>query len=209
MTALLAAAITLAIVYGAFFSVGGPSFPKLIFKAGATTLLAAWAYSAGAPPLLIAALALSALGDAFLVGEGDKWLLPGMAAFFAAHVAYVGLFWGEPATPHTALNLTAQTALIIAGIAMIWRVAPAAGPLRIPVIAYAAVILMMGAAALRLPEPHTLAIAGALLFILSDALLAEELFIMDKAAAIRRLTSRTVWATYFGGQSLIAAAFLT
>ena len=42
--------------------------------------------------LLVAALVLSAAGDAFWSREGERALLGGLAAFFAAHIAYVVLF---------------------------------------------------------------------------------------------------------------------
>ncbi|TIS81761.1 MAG: lysoplasmalogenase, partial [Mesorhizobium sp.] len=61
-------------------------------KTLAVALLAALAVMQGSPPLLVAALALSAAGDAFLSQDGEKAFLAGLASFLAAHVAYVALF---------------------------------------------------------------------------------------------------------------------
>ena len=79
-------ALALGLVYGAGFCYRGKGPVALLVKTGSTALLALWAYLAGGPVLLVAGLALSSAGDAFLALEGERWLKPGMAAFFLAHV---------------------------------------------------------------------------------------------------------------------------
>ena len=37
----------------------------------------------------VTALVLSLIGDVFLMLPGDRWFVPGLAAFLGAHVAYV------------------------------------------------------------------------------------------------------------------------
>ncbi|TIP55997.1 lysoplasmalogenase family protein, partial [Mesorhizobium sp.] len=46
----------------------------------------------GGPWLLIAALALSAIGDALLSRDGEKAFVGGLAGFLAAHGLYIALF---------------------------------------------------------------------------------------------------------------------
>lgn len=69
-----------------------PRLARSAAKTLAVALLAALAVMQGGPPLLVAALALSAAGDAFLSRDGEKAFLGGLASFLVAHVAYVVLF---------------------------------------------------------------------------------------------------------------------
>ena len=207
-TAVLAGAIVLGVMYwaGWCWREGG-GLPGLLVKTGSTALLALFAFMADGPWLLVAGLALSSAGDAFLAmdkpGE-DKWLKPGMAAFFLAHVAYVALFWALPQADRTLLNLTAQIVLVLGGVVFVRWHAPSLGSMRIPVFAYTAIILVMGAAALRLPPPFLLVTLGAVMFVASDMILSLQLFTRPPGAAKRMGPSLAVWGLYFFGQVLIA-----
>src|SRR5918994_1958522 len=81
-----------AVVYGLILNTRETLLRSAV-KTLAVALLAALAAIQGGPLLLIAALALSALGDAFLSRDGDKAFLGGLASFLAAHLAYIALFW--------------------------------------------------------------------------------------------------------------------
>ncbi|MCA8901405.1 MAG: lysoplasmalogenase [Hyphomonas sp.] len=201
----LAGAVALGVLFWAFWcwrAEGGAA--KVIVKTGSTALLAVFAYLAGGPWLLVAALALSSLGDAFLALEGENWLKPGMAAFFLAHVAYIALFWNLPQSGRTLLNMGAQLGLVFGGVGFIRWLAPWLGAMRYPVFAYAAIILVMGAAALRLQPEHLLVTVGALMFVASDVILSLQLFTRPAGEAPRLVPSILVWGLYFGGQALIA-----
>ena len=83
-TGILLASMALGGLYGVALCWRPHSLFKLVVKTGSTALLALWAYLLGGPVLLVAGLALSSLGDFFLeADEGDRFLLPGMGAFFA------------------------------------------------------------------------------------------------------------------------------
>ena len=141
----LAGAVALGVLFWAIWCWrDGGGIPKVVVKTGSTALLAGFAYLAGGPWLLVAALALSSLGDAFLALEGETWLKPGMAAFFLAHVAYIVLFWGLPLAEKSWLIPVAQAALAIGGIAYVRWLSPSLGEMRIPVFAYTGIILLMG-----------------------------------------------------------------
>jgi uncharacterized membrane protein YhhN len=159
--------------------------------------------------LLWAALAASAVGDAFLAGRPERWLLPGMAAFFLAHVFYVILFWqlGEGAGWSWPVKI-GQAALVLGGAAYIRWLMPWLGKMRVPVLAYGAVILMMGAAAIALPAAYWLVSLGALMFIASDAILAHQLFCRPAEAPPQKLPSYAVWFLYFSGQAAITLGLL-
>ncbi len=179
-------------------------------KVSGVLVLSAAAYAAGGPWLLWAALAASAVGDLFLAGKPERWLLPGMAAFFLAHVFYVILFWkiGDGAGWTWPVK-AGQAVLVLGGAAYIRWLVPWLGKMRVPVLAYGAVILMMGAAAIALPASYRLVTAGALMFIASDAVLANELFRQPAGAPPRRLQSYAVWFLYFFGQAAITFGMIS
>ncbi|KAJ8721132.1 hypothetical protein PYW08_006597 [Mythimna loreyi] len=114
--------------------------------------------------LVAAGLALSALGDALLVWP--QHFVAGMAAFAGAHVAYIlALGWARR-------RALAGAALYAATLCFLGCVSPPAG-LRALVPAYA---LLLATMAWRGVARGGAAAAGALLFLLSDALLGYSLF---------------------------------
>jgi uncharacterized membrane protein YhhN len=179
-------------------------------KTLAVALLAALAAIQGGPLLLIAALALSALGDAFLSRDGEKAFLGGLASFLAAHLAYIALFSlvGAGLEPLSQL-WRAALAVVMAAFAatmlfMLWR---RVGPdLRLPVAAYAAAILGMGVSALTLDNVWV--IMGAVLFMASDGLLAAEKFLVAAISPHREWMRYAVWALYYAAQLMITLGFL-
>lgn len=204
-TAALYGALAFGLIYGAAYCYREKSPLGLLVKTGSTALLALWAFLEGGPVLLVVALALSAVGDAFLAGKQERWLLPGMAAFFAAHAAYVPLFWGMAVDERTLPVLAAQIVLVFGGAGFVRWLAPWVAPgMRLPVIAYAAVILVMGAAALALTPSFWIVTLGALMFIASDVILSLQLFRKPADQPTRVPASLAVWMLYFGGQVLIA-----
>lgn len=177
----------------------------LLVKTGSVALLAIWAFLMGGPLLLVAALALSAVGDGFLAGKAERWLLPGMAAFFLAHAAYVPLFWQMGEAGWTWPVKAGQVALVVGGVLFARWLLPSVEPkMRLPVMLYTGVILMMGAAAIALPGVYLLATLGALMFIASDVILSFLLFRHPKDQPANIPASLAVWGLYFGGQVLIA-----
>jgi uncharacterized membrane protein YhhN len=195
-----------ALAYGFVFSFRGDGPARTLLKVSGVLILAGIAFAAGGPWLLWGALIASAVGDAFLAGKPERWLLPGMAAFFLAHVFYVVLFWqlGEAGEGWNLPVKIAQTALVVAGAFYIrWLVPWIGKPMRLPVILYGAVILMMGAAAIALPGAFWPVTIGALMFIASDSILAHQLFCRPAEAPPNKLASYAVWFLYFFGQAAI------
>ncbi len=205
---LLASAVS-ALLYGVFFSNSDPSLPRVVVKTAATTLLTLWAYYSGAPLLIVMALAFSALGDGFLGASEEKFLLPGMAAFFIAHAAYIPIFWDHAAESRTIMILGLQIVMTIGGALFVRAMLPWIDKaMRLPVLAYAIIILVMANGALRLEPALWLATAGALAFVTSDLILTLELFRLKPDAPIKRLTARAIWFLYYGGQAAIAWSFI-
>ena len=144
----------------------------------------------------VAALVLSLAGDVFLMLPSDRFAA-GLTAFLLAHVAYVvGL------TRHggsaVAVLVAAIPVVIVAGAlgARFLRAARAAGhdELVVPLVAYMAVIAAMVTCALA--SGIALAGIGAVLFMASDALIAETRFVGS-----RRWGPLVIIVTYHLGQA--------
>lgn len=154
---------------------------------------------------LLAALAFSLAGDAFLIAEG--FFIPGLVSFLLAHLAYTALFRrGQRWFAHRGALLA--TLGIGAGMyAFLWQGGlPAA--LRGPVAAYVLVIALMAAQAmgratvLRTPGAWMVAV-GAGCFMASDSLLATNRFVLPLPFA-----QFWVLATYYVAQWLIVGGML-
>lgn len=202
--ALLAAGAALALLYGAGFAGRPPSKVKSAVKTGSVLALALAALPAGAPGPVVAGLALGAAGDFFLSRPGTRAFLAGMAAFAAGHLAYAGAFLAAEEPPFVAAPLLPGLLLVALGLSTELWLAPRTGALRWPVRGYVAVIILMALAALTLPGGRGLALGGALLFLLSDLILALDLFVLAGDGA-KRVAARTLWACYWSGQALILA----
>lgn len=126
----------------------------------------------------VAALALSLLGDVFLMLRDERFVA-GLASFLLAHLAYVGGFavegrWGVVAAAVAALVFLA------AGVAQARVIVPAVpDQLRPPVLAYMAVISTMAVVAGG--KGPALAVAAAVLFYASDSLIAWNKFVRPQA----------------------------
>ncbi|MER9236787.1 lysoplasmalogenase family protein [Mesorhizobium sp. M0622] len=208
--ATLVFSLAAAVIYA--FSLGMP--PRLSRSAARTlaaAMLAVLVVQQGGPWLLVAALAFSAIGDAFLSRDGEKAFLGGTASFLAAHVLYVALFLRSGgglgqllAEPWRAVIVLALTVFALAMLFALWRrVGPA---LRLPISVHAAAILAMGIAALTLNSAW--AVGGVVLLMLSDGLLASEKFLLPAISPYRVWMRHAVWALYYAGQLAITLGFL-
>lgn len=205
--ALIAASVATSLAYGLVFARQEPSPVRTILKTIPVTAFAALALLNGAPPLLVAALALGALGDLLLALGSDKTFLAGLVAFLTSHLLYVVVFI-PLAVPPTTTSAMVGFGMVVAASIIARQLWPSLGAMRVPVMAYFVVILAMGATAWALPEGLWLATLGATLFILSDAILSFEMFKLKPDAKARAWTPYAVWFLYYGAQACLAAAFL-
>jgi uncharacterized membrane protein YhhN len=151
---------------------------------------------------VVAALALSLLGDVLLMLP-DELFVPGLAAFLLAHVAYVVAM----------LVLGALSGGLLIGLVGVAIAAAVIGrpivqgamrhdpDLRIPVLAYLGVISLMVATAAG--TGVAVALAGALLFYGSDAVLGWSRFVADFERS-----RVVVIVSYHLGQVLLALGLL-
>ena len=164
------------------------------------------AIAALAPPSayqhwLLAALALSLAGDVSLMFHSDRAFVAGLASFLLAHLAFVAAFL--TGVPHIELPywLAAVAAYAVALLAVLL---PRAGRLKLPVALYCAVLgAMVFAAATRYQSradaASARALAGALLFMLSDSLLGWRRFVGRYRGA-----QAAILSTYWAAIALIA-----
>ena len=199
-TALFLSAALLAVLYGIAFCWRDASWPKTLVKTGSVAALALAGPGLSAPALIVAGLALGAVGDFFLSRPGERAFLAGMGAFAAGHLAYAAAFWTPGVFPPLGPTLVL---LALAASTEFW-LTPRTGSLRWPVRAYVAVITLMALAALTLGPDRQIALLGAVLFVTSDLMLSLDLFVVQ-TPALNRLLSHMLWAAYWSGQALILA----
>src|SRR5213592_3712016 len=147
------------------------------------------------------------------VGQAYRWLVfagllcprgfvAGLASFLLAHLLYIAAF--APGTPWNASAWALLAPFALVSLAVLRHLWPHLGRERAPVAVYVSVIAVMGwRAAVRVTAAPAasggLALAGALLFMLSDGLLATDRFVRRFAAA-----GAAVMTTYYAAQTLIA-----
>jgi uncharacterized membrane protein YhhN len=208
LTLYWAIAAGLSLAYGVWRVKDGPSVTRTMMKAMSVAFLGVIAFFAGGPLLLVVALLLCALGDAFLSME-EKWLQPGIAAFAGGHIIYIVLFINLGAgVGYDVFRIVLQIALLgAAGFYFYW-IRSSLGAMRVPVSIYFGIIALMTLLALGLPQAHWLVTLGALMFLVSDAILAAEMFKIPRESPHRRWTPFAVWGLYWGGQALITLGVL-
>lgn len=195
----------------------GPSWPKSFAKTASVALLALAVLASGFMAdealvwPLVAALSLGAVGDYCLSRPSERAFLLGLGAFALAHLAYVLLFLGLGAEGQAIMHPgRALAALALIGFALfmarlLWR---HSGQLRGPVMIYIGVITLMGLAALALPGSVWWLIPAAGLFLLSDTLLALELFVPGLGGRLHRMLPYGIWLSYWMAQAWFAAGGL-
>lgn len=156
------------------FFVLKPLTTLLVLGAAATAGDADPAYRAW----ICAALLLSMCGDVALMFPGNAAFVTGLGSFLVAHGLFVWAFWinGGHAMP----PMWSALPVLAAGAFFVWLL-PRTGPLRLPVIVYAAALVGMTLAAAARSHARddlsgALAAAGALLFVFSDSSLAVRQF---------------------------------
>jgi uncharacterized membrane protein YhhN len=203
-----ALSILAAAVYGFALLTKPVSFPRTLIKAAAVGSIAAVSFVLGGPSLLTLPLLLSAVGDAFMAGEPRRWLPFGLTSFLLAHLLYVALF------AHNNLRLSVlvefpRWLLVLSAVAAAVMVLRALWGglrrMREAVVIYAAVVTMMVAIAFSLPWTRSAAMIGAVLLMVSDAVLAFRLF---RGGGPNVTADLAVWWFYWAAQALIARAFL-
>lgn len=205
---LLAIVASAALAIAGAYGIGGRSL-HYVGKPLATALvllLALRAPRAGPPRWrrgILAGLALSWLGDVFLMLPGD-YFVAGLASFLLAHLCYLAAFSAEVRVGARRWPFLVYGGIALAMLAVLWPRLPAG--LHAPVAGYVVVLALMAAQAaaraqVLVTPAARLAAAGAGCFVVSDAMLAFDRFHTPFATA-----TALVLATYWLAQVLIAAS---
>ena len=176
---------------------------RTVIKTLPLALFALVAWMENAPVLLVAGFALSAMGDAFLAHEGDQMFMAGLGSFLAAHLLFAVLFftWADEFAPAWPVIVAICVFALGFGAVLVRK----AGPLAIPVAVYVLAIAVMGITAAGVGG---LVLAGAIIFMASDALLGTEKFLLLTGSRWLKLTAPGVWVLYIAGQAMILAGVL-
>lgn len=148
------------------------------------------------------ALVLSLCGDIALMREGNAAFMAGLGSFLLAHGLFVWVFLADGV-----LAPPVWCGLVLVGAVtfLVWLL-PKTGPLRLPVVVYAAALVAMslvaaGRAELRQDGSGLLAMLGALVFLVSDGALAIRQFSGPYLRA-----QLLILLTYWGAIGLLAAS---
>lgn len=204
------------VLVGALVTAGGLGWLLLSERAGSSarfvakplasagfliTAVAAGALDSTFGRWMLVGLILSTLGDLFLLGKNEGAFLAGLGSFLIAHVVF-GIAFLARGVAAPGLFAVLPLALF-AWLVLRWLNPHLSDRMRVPVVAYALAISLMGVLAIatavddwdwRIP-------LGALMFIASDVAVSRDNFVSPG------FTNR-LWGLplYYGGQLLLAWA---
>jgi uncharacterized membrane protein YhhN len=152
--------------------------------------------------LILVGLILSMAGD-MLLALPSNLFVAGLLSFLLAQIVYIFAFRTGLSVPLGRKAAVSTVPFVLYGILMYAILWPGLGPLAVPVLAYLVVILGMAWMAyqrrrLSGTKGALLAFVGALLFVVSDSVLALNRFGTGFAAA-----AAITWITYVSAQWLI------
>lgn len=157
--------------------------------------LAALALTGSQNRLIFLGLLFSAGGDIALDLDRGRYFVHGLGLFLVAHIFYTAAFLqGGWLTDR--LTLTVISILVVYAVAMSLLLRPKLGNLAVPVYLYIAVITAMGISA---SFRGLWVLAGALIFMLSDSMIAINKFLQPIPGS-----NYWIMITYYLAQYLIA-----
>ena len=208
----LAVSVLCAVVYLA--TVSRQPFPgSIVIKGAAVAFLAVVALRLlrGRDRWLMAgALFLSTVGDV-LIELGDRYFMFALGAFALAHVLYTILFvsyWRTSGIGRGGDRYALVAATVLYSGVLLWRIWPGlanqqgAQSLKVPVIIYTVLLTIMVITAVLAPFVSQLIGFGAVLFLISDSLLALNRFRQPVPFA-----AYLIWATYYLAQFGLSFGF--
>jgi uncharacterized membrane protein YhhN len=204
--AILIASVVCSLLYFIHPIVNLPHLLVIILKTLSVSLLSVAAFrqmKGTAKYLLASALLLSSLGDFFLALRGEKYFVFGLLAFLTAHLVYITLFWQvmrmKPSPANTVQKVLIAV-IVIYSVVMFWWLLPVSNGLTVPVAVYLAIITLMMLSAILAGKSSWLIPVGAILFMLSDSLIALSRFKHLIGGLPAHLM---IWSLYYIAQYLI------
>ena len=171
----------------------------LLYFISATKGYPSWRY------YVMAALVFSWAGDVFLISS--EWFIAGLVSFLIAHIFYI-IAYQKTGAASGELKPLDIIKFVVYGEVLIWVIYPGLGDLLIPVLIYALVLLGMGVWAHKRrgatsPASFQLVAIGAILFALSDGLIAINKFAFEVPYERILIMSIYMTAQYLIVQGLI------
>ncbi|WNJ16346.1 lysoplasmalogenase [Pontibacter sp. G13] len=163
---------------------------------------------------ILFAIGFSWLGDVFLMGASSLSFLVGLGSFLIAQVAYT-LAFNQPTDAHAPKRLTRRKPwvlipFVLYAAGLLWAVKDGADMLFGPIVVYALVIMLMALSALNrwkrvLSQSFAMVFLGAMLFMLSDSLIA-----LSRFGGELTIPYASLWimSTYMAAQYLIVIGML-
>lgn len=152
---------------------------------------------------MLMAFFFSLLGDTFLMFSGEKYFMFGLGSFLITHLFYIFTFsrnWLKS-------NILARIFFVIFSIIMLFLLQHnISNSLIIPIVIYMITITIMAISASERnanSESYRMVLLGAILFLLSDSLIA-----LDKFVVPIPFQTFLIMGTYVLAQYLIAVGFL-
>jgi uncharacterized membrane protein YhhN len=151
------------------------------------------------------ALVFSCAGDIFLLSS--EWFTPGLIAFLIAHVFYI-IAYHQTGAADGELRPLDIIKFSVYGVVLIAIIYPGLGHMLVPVLVYAAVLLLMGVWAHKRrgatnAKSFVLVATGVMLFALSDGMIA-----INKFATPIPAERILIMSTYISAQYLIVQGLL-
>ena len=155
--------------------------------------------------ILSIALLFSCIGDVLLGLHREDLFVFGLLAFLVTHLFYIWLFMRHLPMSN---RLSKQKKIVIAAIAvysaaMVVWLWSGLGAMRVPALVYLCAITLMCIAATMADFARPSVMIGAILFLLSDSLIAA-----TKFKTLIPYSNYAIWFTYYLGQYLIILGFL-
>lgn len=153
--------------------------------------------------VMLVAFAFSMLGDSLLMFEGETHFMMGLGSFLMTHICYISVFFSQKGKA----NFITRILFPILGIAVFLFIQnQLADSIKLPFIAYMLAIITMSILASERKtnsESYRLVLIGAVLFMISDSLLA-----INQFAKPLPYSTILVMGTYVLAQYCIATGFL-
>ncbi len=197
-------------IYEFIDSLSHIGFGKTLIKGSAVASLALYAlFKAHSPKhiLLVAALALSATGDIYLTFSYPNAFIYGLLAFMFGHIFLILLYvlMRSPRVDIAPFDISAATFFwIITAVSLVYAYPLLPTEMIVPVIAYSLVLTTMTSMALISRYPSLTVGLGAVLFLISDAVLGARQFMNAP-----EFTDYIIWTTYYLGQLLMTIGVIT
>jgi uncharacterized membrane protein YhhN len=156
--------------------------------------------------LLCTALVFSSFGDIFLALRNGNYFVFGLLSFLVAHLLFIALWlrhWPKPLRANSSQKLIVAALLLFLAV-MLWWLLPIPG-LSVPVAIYMCVLTTMAMTAALADCKSNWVVSGALLFLLSDTLIALSTF---KHLVSGKLAGFLIWSTYYLAQYLMTFGFI-